>query len=84
MDGTDAMPMDDIPLTVEHLLEAIQQVPPDPLAELMRRHGYDPEKGWRLLWPASLKVDWGPLGPPGYARLTGMVDEPTVIKYTIG
>lgn len=66
-------------LTVDVLksvMEAVKGLGEDPLVVLLRRHGFDPERGGRLLLPESLREMFAPWGPPHFVLLHPVVTQP--------
>jgi hypothetical protein len=63
-------------LKAKKLLEDIK----DPIAELMREKGFDPDKGDLLVWPVHLFDVFGGLPMPSYVRLSEHVDLPYCVK----
>lgn len=66
----------DILKTLEEAMGAMQ---PDPLAAEMKKHGFDPMKGGRLVVRDFDDFDFGVLGPPYYVRQNPLVDEGTAM-----
>lgn len=68
------------PLTVDHLKEviaAIANMPPEPFGEYMRKRGFSPEDGYRLVLPETLRERCGPL-VPRYVGFTDAVEAPFI------
>lgn len=61
-------------ITVEKMMEAIKKIPIDPVVEYMRKKGFDPDKGGRLIWPVSRQGFWEEDCRPNYVMVCDVND----------
>ena len=68
-------------ITPEKILESMRSAAdslgPEPIAEAMRRRGFDPERGGVLLIPPQDGLDMDRL--PRYVKASGLVSQPMLI-----
>lgn len=71
-------------LTYEKLMEVLASVPRDPLADMMREQGFDPDAGGYLILPIEFQcAAWGLSGPPTYIRFSYLADAAYLVKMPI-
>ena len=59
-------------VTIDQLLDALDSMPKDPIAEWMKAEGFDPGKGCKLVLPESMRGEMGPL-PANYMVFSMLV-----------
>ena len=67
------------PLDIQAMVDAINRVPPCPVAEYMRSKGADPAKGWVLMLPPSYAASMGPFTPK-YVVVNPSIKVPLMLR----
>lgn len=64
---------------INAMIDAIQAVPPCPLAKWMADIGYDPAAGWVVFLPDVMR-DFADAVPPDFLRFTRLIQSPIFIN----
>lgn len=70
-------------MTLEKLnesMEALKALGEDPLKVYMRKKGFDPDKGCKLVLPESTREMFEPWGPPTFVHLSDLVTAPLMYR----
>jgi hypothetical protein len=67
------------PVTFDQLLDALESMPKDPIAEWMKDNGFDPDKGCKLVLPASMRSEMG-LMAANYMMFSMLVSKPMMMN----